>query len=148
MVDLTCQSRVGDRSVIGAGPPVAVRGSRARDNKLRTGRLGDRPVPQNGAEVDCGVVEVISLQEILGRAELDPGTLPRELTNYYNLKYEYEHGLSEINPDELSDQELAITTNSIVSWNYQAIYDLIQEIEDLKKENEELGQRIEALENE
>lgn len=84
----------------------------------------------------------------LGRAELDPGTLPLELTDYYNLKYDYEHGLSDINPDDLTSQELGLTINSMASWNYQAIYDLIQEFDDLKEENKNLRERIEVLENE
>jgi len=59
------------------------------------------------------------------RIELDPASLPLELTGYHQLKSDFDSGKSTQNPDQMTPQQYGIWTNGMETWNYQAIYNLI-----------------------
>jgi len=111
-----------------------------------------------------------AVKEEAGMSELDPGSLPIELTGYHQQKAEYENwtpfrqdeegnilkdeqgnnisnGDRPNNPDTRPVEEYGIWTNGMVSFNYQAIGEILDKVEKLELENQKLVERIEDLEN-
>lgn len=104
------------------------------------GRMRDNP-PRPKPEGSHKEFKPSMVHAGLYAKEVDPATLPREITAYYAMKMQHDNDPNNPDhpdPDTLTPQHLPIAVGQMASWNYQTIYNLIQIIDDLTKRIEEL----------